>query len=47
MIAWTGYREEEEERQKSREVGIDLYLLKPTDPLELIGLLERLRQVVR
>jgi CheY-like chemotaxis protein len=45
IVAVTGYGEEEA-RRKSAEAGIDLHLLKPVDPGELHGVLERFRRVV-
>jgi two-component system CheB/CheR fusion protein len=38
IVAITGYGREED-RQRSREVGIDLHLTKPVDPWELQPLL--------
>jgi CheY-like chemotaxis protein len=46
LVAITGYGQAEDQR-KSAEAGIDLHLLKPTDPVRLAGLLERFQKVVR
>jgi CheY-like chemotaxis protein len=46
LVAVTGYGRRED-RRRSEEAGIDLHLVKPTDPLELVGLLERFQRVVR
>lgn len=39
LIAMTGYGQNSD-RQRSREAGIDLHLVKPVDPQKLQGLLE-------
>jgi len=46
LVAITGYGQAED-RLRSERAGIDLHLLKPTDPEQLIGLLQRFQQVVR
>jgi CheY-like chemotaxis protein len=46
LVAITGYGREED-RLRSERAGIDLHLLKPTDPEKLIGLLRRFQLVVR
>jgi CheY-like chemotaxis protein len=45
LVAITGYGEEED-RRRSEEAGIDLHLVKPVDPDELLGLLRRFYRVV-
>jgi CheY-like chemotaxis protein len=45
LVAVTGYGDAED-RRRSREVGIDLYLIKPVDPEKLQRLLERFRSFV-
>jgi CheY-like chemotaxis protein len=45
FIAITGYGREED-RQRSEEAGIDLHLLKPANPEELLALLVRLENIV-
>jgi CheY-like chemotaxis protein len=46
LVAITGYGRAED-RLRSQRAGIDLHLLKPTDPEQLIGLLKRFQSVVR
>jgi CheY-like chemotaxis protein len=46
LVAITGYGREED-RLRSEQAGIDLHLVKPTDPEQLIGLLKRFQLVVR
>jgi CheY-like chemotaxis protein len=43
IIALSGYGED---RRRSAEAGIDLHLLKPADPEQLVGLLKRFPKVV-
>jgi CheY-like chemotaxis protein len=43
LVAVTGYGREED-RRRSVEAGIDLHLVKPVDPPELHGVLERFRR---
>jgi CheY-like chemotaxis protein len=45
LVAITGYGREED-RQRSEEAGIDLHLVKPVDPAELLRLLKRFHRVV-
>ena len=45
LIALTGYGGDED-RRRSREAGIDLHLVKPVDPDELLRLLRRFYRVV-
>jgi CheY-like chemotaxis protein len=45
LVAVTGYGREED-RQRSEEAGIDLHLLKPVDPDQLLRLLRRFYRVV-
>jgi CheY-like chemotaxis protein len=45
IIAVTGYAQESDCR-RSAEAGIDLHLVKPVDPLDLIHILSRFAQVV-
>jgi CheY-like chemotaxis protein len=45
LVAITGYGREEDHRQ-SEEAGIDLHLVKPVDPDQLLQLLRRFRRVV-
>ena len=45
LVAVTG-RETDEDRRRSEDVGIDLYLTKPVDPNGLQRLLGRLRSVL-
>lgn len=45
LVAVTGYGDEED-RRRSREVGIDLHLTKPVDPDQLQQLLGRFRSFV-
>jgi CheY-like chemotaxis protein len=45
LIAMTGCATEEN-RRRSREAGIDLHLLKPTDPALVVGVLERFARLV-
>ena len=44
-MALTGYGREEDRRQ-SEEAGIDLHLVKPVDPADLLRLLKRFYRVV-
>jgi CheY-like chemotaxis protein len=46
LIAVTGYGRETDQ-QRSEKAGIDLHLVKPVDPMQLLGLLERFEKVVR
>jgi CheY-like chemotaxis protein len=46
VIAVTGYGTEAD-RQRSKEAGIDLHLVKPADPVQLERLLERFQSFVR
>jgi two-component system CheB/CheR fusion protein len=46
LVAITGYGRAED-RLRSQRAGIDLHLVKPTDPAQLIGLLKRFQMVVR
>jgi CheY-like chemotaxis protein len=46
LVAITGYGREED-RLRSERAGIDLHLVKPADPDQLIGLLKRFQLVVR
>jgi CheY-like chemotaxis protein len=45
LVALTGYGQEED-RRRSEEAGIDLHLVKPVDPAELLRLLKRFHRVV-
>ena len=45
LVALTGYGREEDRRQ-SEEAGIDLHLVKPVDPADLLRLLKRFYRVV-
>jgi CheY-like chemotaxis protein len=45
LVAITGYGREED-RRRSEEAGMDLHLVKPVDPDELLGLLRRFYRVV-
>ena len=45
LVAVTGYGQEED-RQRSREAGIDLHLVKPVDPDQLFRLLDRFHRVL-
>jgi CheY-like chemotaxis protein len=45
LIAVTGYGRKRDRRQ-SQAAGIDLHLVKPVDPVQLVGLLRRFRKVV-
>jgi CheY-like chemotaxis protein len=45
LVAVTAHGREKD-RLASRYVGIELHLVKPVDPAELEGLLERLRELV-
>jgi CheY-like chemotaxis protein len=45
IVAVTGYGEESD-RRRSEEVGIDLHLVKPVEPLALMSLLSRFARVV-
>ena len=45
LVALTGYGREED-RQRSEEAGIDLHLVKPVDPADLLRLLKRFYRVV-
>jgi len=38
MIALTGYGDADS-RRRAREAGFDLHVLKPVDPLDLLGLI--------
>jgi CheY-like chemotaxis protein len=40
LVAISGYGTEEDQR-RSQEAGIDLHLVKPVDPVELLKLLRR------
>jgi CheY-like chemotaxis protein len=42
LIATTGYNHEKD-RRRAREMGIDLYLVKPFDPWQLEGIFESCR----
>jgi CheY-like chemotaxis protein len=44
LVAITGYGREED-RRRSEAAGIDLHLVKPVDPDQLLGLLRRFRRV--
>jgi CheY-like chemotaxis protein len=46
LVALTGYGQVED-RLRSHRAGIDLHLVKPIDPKQLIGLLKRFQSVVR
>jgi two-component system CheB/CheR fusion protein len=46
LVALTGYGRAEDYLCSER-AGIDLHLVKPTDPEQLIGLLKRFQSVVR
>jgi CheY-like chemotaxis protein len=46
LVAITGYGQAED-RLRSERAGIDLHLVKPTDPEQLISLLKRFQLVVR
>jgi CheY-like chemotaxis protein len=41
----TGYGSEDD-RRRSREVGVDMHLTKPTDPAKLIAVLAKFQRVV-
>jgi CheY-like chemotaxis protein len=43
LIALTGYGRDED-RQRSADAGFDMHLVKPVDPEELHGILDRLQQ---
>ena len=45
LVAVTGYGREED-RRRSEEAGIDLHLVKPVNPDELLRLLKRFQRVV-
>jgi CheY-like chemotaxis protein len=45
LIAVTG-RAGEADRRRSQEAGIDLHLVKPVDPHELLRLLERFQKII-
>jgi CheY-like chemotaxis protein len=45
LVAITGYGREED-RRRSEEAGIDLHLVKPVDPDQLLRLLRRFYRVV-
>jgi two-component system, OmpR family, response regulator len=45
LVAITGMGEEAD-RRRSEEAGIDLHLVKPADPGQLLGLLNRFRRIV-
>ncbi len=40
LVALTGYGDAES-RDRTRQAGFDLHLVKPVDPLELVGVIER------
>jgi CheY-like chemotaxis protein len=46
LIAVTG-RDGEADRRRSQEVGIDLHLVKPVYPGQLLRLLERFQRIIR
>jgi two-component system, OmpR family, response regulator len=46
LIALTGYGQNED-RQRSERAGIDLHLLKPADPKQLLAVLRRFRSILR
>jgi CheY-like chemotaxis protein len=46
FIAVTGYGREEDKRRSS-EVGIDLHLVKPVDPQDLVAVLHRFQRVIK
>jgi CheY-like chemotaxis protein len=45
LIAVTGYGQETD-RRRSEEVGIELHLVKPVDPIELEGILRRFQKTL-
>ena len=45
LVAVTGLGQEAD-RRRSGEAGIDLHLVKPADPGQLLGLLDRFRRIV-
>src|SRR5262245_25560568 len=45
LVAITGHGQDED-RRRSQEVGIDLHLTKPVDPVQLQALLDRFQRVV-
>ena len=45
LIAVTG-RDGEADRRRSEEAGIDLHLVKPVDPGQLLRLLERFQRII-
>jgi CheY-like chemotaxis protein len=45
LVAVTGYASEAD-RQHSAAVGIDLYLVKPADPNQLLRLLQRFQRII-
>jgi two-component system OmpR family response regulator len=46
LIAVTG-RAEEADQRRSREAGIDLHLVKPLDPDQLLRVLQRFQSIIR
>src|SRR4051794_22961883 len=46
LIALTAYSDEIHVR-RSREAGLDIHLVRPTDPLEVKGFMSRLKDVLR
>jgi len=44
IIAVSGYGQDED-RRRSAEAGVDIHLLKPADPAQLLGILGRFRLV--